>query len=353
MTLHRNQSHSAQGSAADARAGGAASFPLGALLAAAALAGAFAAGCAPLTPEPIAGEMGEPIVLAEVGDRVITDVDLERRVLERYYGPRALLGLVREALFLSEAERLGITVDDAELEARVEEEVRLVLGTTPDERRESLEMLRWQGLGVEDVRAELRAELGGMLLIQKVVAAHREVDEPALRELHGRSWEAPRRLLRHIAFPLRGDPADPEAVALVETRANQVRSAILSGASFAESARALSGNPETAARGGEIGWMSREELGDPALAEFVFGLEIGTLSPIYREGDYGFHLFQVVEARPAKPFEEVEEELRREILSAPPTDAEVLELESELRLRTPVRVRPQVGSPGSEERARG
>jgi parvulin-like peptidyl-prolyl isomerase len=180
-----------------------------------------------------------------------------------------------------------------------------------------------------------------------VVAAHRKVDGAALRDLHARTWESPRRRVRHIAFPLRGDPADPEAVALVETRANQVRGAILSGASFAESARALSGNPETASRGGEIGWLSREEFGDPELAEFVFGLELGTLSPVYREGDYGFHLFQVVEERPARPFEEVEEELRRELLAAPPTDAEVLELETELRLRTPVRVRPQVGSPGT------
>jgi len=306
-----------------------------------------ASGCATPPPEPIARESGEPIVLAEVGDRVITDIELERRVLERYYGPRALLGLVREALFLAEAGRLGLTVDPGELERRVEEELRLVLGESPDERRESLEMLRWQGLGVEDVRAELRAELGGMLLIQKVVSAHRKADEAALRELYSRTWVSPRRRVRHIAFPLRCDPADAEGVALVETKASQVRGAILSGASFAESARALSGNPETAARGGEIGWLSRDEFGDPSLAEFVWGLEVGTLSPVYREGDYGFHLFQVVEERPSRPFEEVEEELRGEILAAPPTDTEVLELETELRLRTPVRIRPQVGSPGT------
>jgi parvulin-like peptidyl-prolyl isomerase len=153
--------------------------------------------------------------------------------------------------------------------------------------------------------------------------------------------------VRHIAFPLRGDPADAEAVALVETRALQVRSAILAGASFAESARSLSGNPETGARGGEIGWLGRADVADPALAEFLFGLEVGVLAPVYREGDYGFHIFQVVEERPVRPFEEVEEELRKEIRGAPPTDEEILELEGELRLRTPVRVRPQVGRPGT------
>ncbi len=304
-----------------------------------------AIGCAPFpeSPDPLDGSRSS--VLAEVGDRQITAGELERRILARYYGPRALIGLVREALFLAEAERLGLTVEEAELDARVEEELSSVLGVTPGERQESLDRLRWQGLGLEDVRAELRAELGGMLLIQKVVTRHRDVGDEQLREIYDRTWSAPRRRVRHISFPLRGDPEDAEAVAMVETRANSVRRAILSGASFSESARALSGNPETASQGGEIGWLSREELGDPALAEFIFSLEVGSLSPLYREGEYGFHIFQVIEERPERPFDDVREELRVEALAAAPTDQEIVALEAQLRQRTLVRIRPGVLPP--------
>jgi parvulin-like peptidyl-prolyl isomerase len=88
--------------------------------------------------------------------------------------------------------------------------------------------------------------------------------------------------------------------------------------------------------------MSRAEVGDQALADFLFGLAIGELSKLYREGDYGFHIFKVVEQRPERPFEEVRDQLLKEFLEASPTDEEIIGLEAELRVRTPVRVRPGV-----------
>ena len=288
-------------------------------------------GCAPMPPGPDPEEDSD-VVLAEVGDRTITDAELRERILDRYYNPRALLGLVREALFLEDARRLEIEVDDAELDAAVEAELAIVLGSTPGERQDSLEKLRWQGLRIEDVEEELRAELAGMLLIREVVAAHRNITDEDLREAYDASWAVPRRRVRHIAFPLRGDPSDEAAVEQVRNRAEAVRNALLSGASFAESARTLSGNPDTAAQGGEIGWLSRADFGDDALAEFVFALAVREISPIYREGEFGFHIFEVQDERAARPFEEVEAEIREQLRVAPPTDAEILEIESDLRL---------------------
>ena len=292
------------------------------------------------------GSGGADLVLAEVAGKPITAGELERRVLERYYGPRALLGLVREALFLEEARLLGVTVPEAELLERVEDELRLVLGSTPNERQESVERLRFQGLEVEDLRAELTQELRGLLLIQKVVAAHRKLSDDDLQAAYERTWSEDRRRIRHISFLLRGSPEDEAAVAQVQTRANSIREAILSGASFAESARTFSGNPETGERGGDIGWLSREELGTEELGEFIFGLEVGTVSPLYREGDYGFHIFQVMDERTKKEFEEVRAELENELLDAPPTDEEIMRIEADLRRKIPVRVSSEVAPPG-------
>ena len=305
-------------------------------------------GCAPLPFEPDPNDSrGEDMVLAEVGNRTITSAELERRVLERFYGPRALLGLVREALFLAEAERLGVEVTPAELATRVEQELSAVLGESLEERRQSVERLRWQGLEVEDLRRELEVELSNLLLIQKVISSHRSVSEEDVRVAFEQSWNRDRRRVRHIAFPLRGDPSDEETIARIETRANSVREAILSGASFAESAQTFSGNPETASQGGEIGWLAREELASPELAEYIFSLPVGDLSRLYREGDYGYHLFQVLEERRARPFDEVRAELERELREAPPSDDEIMDLEADLRRRIPVRVRQELLAPRS------
>ena len=328
--------------------------PIGRLLLVVLLVGAGGIGCAPTPVEPRDGSAParSEIVLAEVAGRTITAGELERRVLDRFYGPRALLGLVREALFLEEARRLGVEVTAAELEKHVEEELAAVLGSTEAERRDSVERLRFQGLEVDDVRRELRQEWRSILLIQEVVQAHRSIDESDLRARYASSWNVDRRLVRHIAFPLRGDATDPAVVEQTRTRANAVREAILSGASFEESARTFSANPETAAHGGEIGWLGVEDLGSGELAKFIFDLPVGRVGPLYTEGNYGFQLFEVLDERAAKPYEEVRDALERELRTAPPTDAEIFRIEGELRRRIPVRVRSEIPSPPGGGRTR-
>ena len=86
-------------------------------------------------------------------------------------------------------------------------------------------------------------------------------------------------------------------------------------------------------------------MGDEDLGAFIFDLPIGRVSPLYREGDYGFHIFQVVDERTRREFEEVRAELEAELLEAPPTDDEIMRLEGELRRRIPVRVRPEISPP--------
>ena len=59
-------------------------------------------------------------VLARIGDDTITESELRDRILDRYYGARALNGLVRESLFISEAGSLGLSIEAEEVVARVE-----------------------------------------------------------------------------------------------------------------------------------------------------------------------------------------------------------------------------------------
>ncbi len=86
---------------------------------------------------------------------------------------------------------------------------------------------------------------------------------------------------------------------LVEDRekAEGARAQIAAGAPFAEVARRLSEEP-SAARGGDQGVLSREDL-PPAFADGIFALAPGESSDIIR-ADYGYHIFQVTERRPAE-----------------------------------------------------
>jgi peptidyl-prolyl cis-trans isomerase C len=81
------------------------------------------------------------------------------------------------------------------------------------------------------------------------------------------------------------------------------------GVPFEEVARRLSIEP-AASHGGDQGFLARDDL-PPAFVETIFDLEIGEVSSVVA-ADYGFHIFQVTERRPAEavPVTEAAEEIR-------------------------------------------
>jgi len=98
---------------------------------------------------------------------------------------------------------------------------------------------------------------------------------------------------------------------LVEDReaAERARDELSAGVPFEEVARRLSFEP-AAAYGGDQGFLVRDDL-PPAFAETIFDLEVGEVSDVVA-ADYGFHLFQVTDRRPAEavPVTEAAEEIR-------------------------------------------
>jgi parvulin-like peptidyl-prolyl isomerase len=91
--------------------------------------------------------------------------------------------------------------------------------------------------------------------------------------------------------------------------AQRALAAVTAGEAFADVARRWSRDP-SASRGGDQGELSRDDL-PPALADVIFRLDPGQLSPIV-PAEYGFHIFLVSERHPAEqaPLGEVSEEIR-------------------------------------------
>lgn len=98
--------------------------------------------------------------------------------------------------------------------------------------------------------------------------------------------------------------------------AGEAREAVLAGEDFATVAVRTSEEPQ-AERGGDQGLLGRGDL-PPAFADVIFNLSPGEVSDIVA-ADYGYHLFQVVERRPAQlvslaeAHEQIREKLQRQL----------------------------------------
>ena len=79
-------------------------------------------------------------------------------------------------------------------------------------------------------------------------------------------------------------------------RALAVREALLEGESFSRLAREHSDDPQSARRGGDLGYHPKDSFVD-AVEAYVWGEgEVGEISPIIVT-DYGFHIIQILDRR--------------------------------------------------------
>jgi len=147
------------------------------------------------------------------------------------------------------------------------------------------------------------------------------VDEKTARawyEQHKGDWERIR--ARHILIRAAGSPVPlrPERKELSDTealaKAQEIRKKLEGGADFAALAKADSDDAGSGAQGGDLGYFSRGQM-VPTFYEAAAALQPGQLSQPIRT-PYGYHVIKV-EARDAKPFEEVradvEKRLRNEL----------------------------------------
>ena len=119
-------------------------------------------------------------------------------------------------------------------------------------------------------------------------------------------FQQPERLhLRHILIPADATDAHAQAEALHKQ--------LQQGASFEALAREHSKDPGSAAKGGDLGFVTRGKMVAP-FEEAAFALEQpGELSGVV-ETQFGFHVIELVEKRPAglQPFDEVKDRLVEE-----------------------------------------
>lgn len=187
--------------------------------------------------------------------------------------------MIEQVLTQQAAERVGIQITEAQVDAEME----AMMAESGGEEAFRAKLAAW-GETYEGARREVRAQLIGMQMTQRVVA---DVSESA---------EQVR--ARHI---------------LVDTReeAEHIRSQLEAGADFAALAKAHSLDKSTAQNGGDLGYFPRGILVASEVEAAAFSLQPGQFSEVI-SSPLGFHIVQVVERDPDRPVSPENLQLLRE-----------------------------------------
>jgi peptidyl-prolyl cis-trans isomerase D len=160
-----------------------------------------------------------------------------------------------------------------------------------------------------------------VVLDQEKVAATINVTDEQLRAAYSNAldnFRMPERVhARHILLKTDGK-SDAEKKA-IKAKAEDLLKQLKNGADFAELAKKYS-EDGTKDQGGELGWFVRNQM-VPEFDSVAFSLKPKELSGVVTT-QFGYHIIQVLEKDPAKlkPFEDVKDELAKEVRDQSVTD---------------------------------
>lgn len=233
------------------------------------------------TPErPLAARVnGQPIYLVDYERQVAqyqnalaaSGIDIaspEGQERLRLMRAQILEWMIEQVLIEQAAAGMGITVGEEEVNTAI---AQIVQDAGSEETfRERLER---SGMTLQDLRAQLRAELLRVRVLEQVQKTVPERTE----QVHA----------RHI---------------LVDTpeRAESTRAQLEAGADFAQLARTYSQDESTRDVGGDLGWFPRGVLLAPEVEEAAFRLQAGQLSQVV-QSRFGYHIVQTLERKQDEP----------------------------------------------------
>ncbi len=202
--------------------------------------------------------------------------------------------VIDRELALAEAQRRGIRVEEAEVEAALAE----IRRDYPDGNFDS--MLSRRNLSLEGIREDLAEQLKIDKVLEREVHLKIKVEEQEIGDYYATHRDEFVRPLRVRARQILVDN---------EEQGEEILARLRDGASFIEMAQRFSLSPD-GDQGGDLGFFPQGEM-PSSFDEVVFDLPPGELSPLI-SSEYGYHIFRVEEVRPAQnlTLEQAEEEIR-------------------------------------------
>ena len=287
----------------------------------AAAAGTQAAPATPAAPKPVPAQI--PEVLARVNGEAVTKADFDRAVqaLEaRAGGPvppeqrdQVLRGVLDQLIgyraLVQETKARNIAVPDGEVDARIGQ----IRGQFPSEEAFT-QMLAQRKLTLEQVKSDARQDMAISKLIETEIASKIAVKPEQVTDFYAKNpdqfkqGESVRASHILISVP---KGADAATKAQARTKAEQVLKEVKAGKDFAALATQYSGDPGSAAKGGDLGFFQQGQMVGP-FNDVAFSLAPGTVSDLV-ETDFGFHIIKVAEKKAGRtiPLEEVKPQVEQ------------------------------------------
>jgi peptidyl-prolyl cis-trans isomerase SurA len=256
-------------------------------------------------------------VAASVNNRPITFADLDKQYAAQFPPDRGageiaedlvtiqkveiLRSLIDNEIMLQRAEKLGLMAADTDVEAKFNEMKAL---STQEEFQKQLAERK---MSVEELRAQLRRELSVQKLFNREITSRISITDADVAEFY-KSNQASFNLAEpqvHLAQVLVTSRPDPNVRNLKNDKAqneDQARKKIQmlegrlkSGEDFAMVAQNYSEDPESAANGGDLGFIAESSLekANVELRKMVMQLQAGQVSPIIRTSE-GYRMLKVI-----------------------------------------------------------
>ena len=245
-------------------------------------------------------------IIAVVGEEIVLKSDIENQFLhEQSQGlvnsssdsrTRILENLLVQKLLVAQAKIDSITVTDTEVENALNSQLEQYVQHIGS--RERLET--YFGKSYEDIKNEMRTPLREQMITQRMQAKivenvrvtpsevryfYRKLNKDSLPEVPDK-YE-----IQQIVIKPRISDTEKERI---RNRLREFREEILSGKqTFNTLAVLYSEDPGSAAKGGELGYQTKNALA-PAFAEAAFSLKPGRVSKIV-ETEFGFHILQYID----------------------------------------------------------
>jgi len=211
----------------------------------------------------------------------------------------AVENFVTKELLVIQADKDTVEADERQVEAYLEQQVQNAIQQAGGQ--EKLESIFGMTLSQirrnyrEDIEKELRAKTVQDQKMALVTVSRREVKEffESIKDSIGTINETVD--ISHVLVEVK--PGEKARMNTME-QAIKIRKMLLDGKDFGELAKEYSDDPGSAARGGDLGFMSRDDF-VREYAEAAYNLEPGGISDVV-ESQFGFHIIQLLDKRGEK-----------------------------------------------------
>jgi len=247
---------------------------------------------------------GQPIYREEVErifrSRVATGMETASAQQSLSFKLSVLNELINNQVLQAHAAHTGITVSEAEIDSKVGEI------ESPYSKEEFQNRLKEQGLGMDDLRRQVRSELIVTKLMNKEILSHVAVSDAEISAYYERnkgSFNIPE--IRYHLAQIEVTPVadsevrnlksdDAKSVPAAERKIQALYARLQAGDDFATVAQEYSEDPRTAAGGGDMGFVPASALdSSPQLKQVVNSLKVGQMSGIFRSSA-GYHIIKLL-----------------------------------------------------------